>query len=445
MMWVVLLLFFMSKSAFADTHMENYLCKVFMPTTQIVVRRGRSTHYCASSVIVDKKRGLVLSNAHAVFYCNGGNYFLHTKNGSSAEARVVLIDRASDLAALQVDPAFLEDYEEIAGFVDDVYVGMEVFTINNSSGGGFIFGKGLMGGSDTSFQRMNIVMESYSAVGPLNFHAGSSGSPLLSRDKKLVGMVFQGSRNCTTIIPSYQVKKFVERAKKRLICEDDGITSRALRGYEFVYEDGSGLVEMLGPSKHLESHKRYLYIQRIFFDPCEIKHSHPLEVGDVVLQVNGKKNPTLGDVYRASLAESGATITVYRSTTQSVLDMPLPVYTYDAQDEKALHYGGKDFWEMWERPLGEISRLVLDSCCNNLYQWVCFINGKSIHTLDDLLPLIGLPYLTVGMHYLSHPFNERVVLEELSIPAHAQKGLLLSLKKGIGITEQRVVEGEKSA
>jgi Do/DeqQ family serine protease len=251
-----------------------------------------------SGVIVSKS-GMVVSNFHVVG--NSTDIRVVLKDRREISANVLLADRDSDLAILQLDEAEVSDLAALElRDSDTVEVGELVLAIGNPFGVGQTVSSGIVSGlARTGIMAGNArgyFIQTDAAINP-----GNSGGALVDARGRLIGINTSiltrsgGSNGIGFAIPANLVRRFVEQA-------EDGRTSFARPWAGVAAQPVSDdIAKALGMSRP---------------DGIVITELHPLsplrvaglEVGDVVVAVDGQPVTSPPEmIFRMSVTGIGET------------------------------------------------------------------------------------------------------------------------------------------
>jgi S1-C subfamily serine protease len=173
-----------------DPFFEEFFKDFFDPRFE---SRRKSTSL-GSGVIIDGKRGFILTNAHVIE--RSGNIKVVLEDEREFEAKIVGADPDSDLAVLQIDsPARLPSIE--MGSSDDLMIGETVIAIGNPFGFSHTVTTGVISAVDRSIRSEQRVFLDFIQI-DASINPGNSGGPLLNinawigitvqnLDKKLAG------------------------------------------------------------------------------------------------------------------------------------------------------------------------------------------------------------------------------------------------------------------
>lgn len=229
-----------------------------------------------SGVIVEKE-GVVITNAHVIK--DAVEITVGLSDGREIDARVSVVDEASDLAVLRlIDPP--RDLQVAAmGQSQSLEVGDIVLAIGNPFGVGQTVTSGIVsaqGRSSLNINDFNFFIQTDAAINP-----GNSGGPLVDLDGRVVGIntaIYSrdgGSLGIGFAIPTDMVRSVL--AAERM-ANDDGVTlDRVQRAWLGVSAQNvtSDIAESLG----LEQVRGVLIVN---LHPKSPLKKSGLEVGDVV-------------------------------------------------------------------------------------------------------------------------------------------------------------------
>ncbi len=294
--------------------------------------RPQHQNSLGSGVIVSEG-GLVVSNFHVVGDATDIRVVL--KDRREISARVLLADRESDLAILQLDEAEVTDLATLElRDSDTVEVGELVLAIGNPFGVGQTVSSGIVSGlARTGIMAGNArgyFIQTDAAINP-----GNSGGALVDANGHLIGINTSiltrsgGSNGIGFAIPANLVQRFIEQAemgRTRFARPWAGVTAQP------VSDD---IAEALGLSR-----PDGIVITELH--PLSPVRSAGLEVGNVVVAVDGQPVTSAPEMmFRMSVAGIGQTAVLsyiddgVSRTADVKLDLPPevpPRATYTASD-----------------------------------------------------------------------------------------------------------------
>ncbi len=163
-----------------DPFFEEFFKDFFDPRFE---RRRESTSL-GSGVIIDGKRGFILTNAHLIE--RSGNIKVVLEDEREFEAKIVGADPDSDLAVLQIDsPIRLPSIE--MGSSDDLMIGETVIAIGNPFGFSHTVTTGVISALNRSIRTEKAVFHDFIQT-DASINPGNSGGPLLNINGELIGI-----------------------------------------------------------------------------------------------------------------------------------------------------------------------------------------------------------------------------------------------------------------
>ncbi len=173
------------------------------------LQRRYSTTSLGSGVIIDGKRGFILTNAHVV--ARAGAITVTLRDERQFEAQVVGSDPDSDLAVLRIasDTAL----PAVAmGCCDDLMIGETVIAIGNPFGFSHTVTTGIISAVNRSFRSED--REYYDFIQlDASINPGNSGGPLLNINGELIGIntaIYAKAQGIGFAIPIDRAKRIVD-------------------------------------------------------------------------------------------------------------------------------------------------------------------------------------------------------------------------------------------
>ena len=265
--------------------------------------------------------GFIVTNNHVVQGADTITVKL-VDNGKGYAATVVGLDPETDLALIKIEP----DHDlPVLEFADSegLKVGEWVMAIGNPFGlghtvtAGIVSGKGRVLGAGP----YDDFIQTDASINP-----GNSGGPLVNMDGKVIGInsaIIPAGQGLGFAIPSTMARKVIEQLK----------TGQSVqRGWLGIQMQNLG--EDTAAAVGLSEPKGVLVADAFAGDPAA---KAGVEVGDVILAVNGQDVEDTNDLARAIAAITPgetATLTVWRSGKKLDLDVIL--------DERAAHLAQED-------------------------------------------------------------------------------------------------------
>lgn len=187
-----------------DPFFEDFFKDFFDPRFE---RRQESTSL-GSGVIIDGKKGLILTNDHVIEKANKIKVVL--KDEREFDAKIVGADPDSDLAVLQISsPDPLPAVE--MGSSDDLMIGETVIAIGNPFGFSHTVTTGVISAINRSFRSEDMVFYDFIQI-DASINPGNSGGPLLNIDGDLIGIntaIYAKAQGIGFAIPINKAKKII--------------------------------------------------------------------------------------------------------------------------------------------------------------------------------------------------------------------------------------------
>jgi len=161
-----------------------------------------------SGVIIDGKRGFILTNEHVIL--KTGTITIVLKDGREFDAQIVGTDPDSDLAVLRISSKEpLPDIE--MGDSDDLMIGETVFAIGNPFGFSNTVTTGVISAINRSIRTEDMVYHDFIQT-DASINPGNSGGPLLNINGNLIGIntaIYAKAQGIGFAIPINKAKRIV--------------------------------------------------------------------------------------------------------------------------------------------------------------------------------------------------------------------------------------------
>ena len=187
-----------------DPFFEEFFKDFFDPRFE---RRQQNTSL-GSGVIIDGKRGFILTNAHVIERSDKIKVVLEDKR--EFEAKIVGADPDSDLAVLQIDASAPLPSVEM-GSSDDLMIGETVIAIGNPFGFSHTVTTGVISAVNRSFRTDDRVFLDFIQI-DASINPGNSGGPLLNINGDLIGIntaIYAKAQGIGFAIPINKAKKII--------------------------------------------------------------------------------------------------------------------------------------------------------------------------------------------------------------------------------------------
>lgn len=297
---------------------------------------------CGTGTLVDKERGLVLTNSHVVAAPSFSRYRVTFDNGKEIDATLFYYDPWVDFAFLKIDPSEIPNSVESVDLAqEDPKRGDSLLLIGNEEGIGIVHREANVAslydvGGLIPFQQIRL-------PGPIQ--GGMSGSPALDQQGKIRGLLFAGTEGSTFMIPVSYIAEALQYLQK------DVLPPRKDPGLMFSYETLSRAVFFYDFPENLalEYEDQFPEAQQKILTVNMIYKNFPamglFEPGDILYAVNGRRiGPALSQLRRLfNEAKAEIFLTVYRHGER----LEIPVWLEDLQNRKInqmITFGGATFF-----------------------------------------------------------------------------------------------------
>ncbi|MDP4857620.1 MAG: trypsin-like peptidase domain-containing protein, partial [Desulfobacterales bacterium] len=161
-----------------------------------------------SGVILDGKRGLIITNAHVI--ANAGTIKVTLQDEREFEAEIVGADPDFDLAVLRIQSkAVLPEVK--MGSSDDLMIGETVIAIGNPFGFSHTITTGVISALDRSIRTDDRVFHEFIQI-DASINPGNSGGPLLNINGELIGIntaIYAKAQGIGFAIPISKTRKII--------------------------------------------------------------------------------------------------------------------------------------------------------------------------------------------------------------------------------------------
>ena len=234
----------------------------------------RKKYSLGSGVIIDGKRGYILTNAHVVEKTSKIKVTL--KDSREFAGHLVGADPESDLAVIKIESKEILPSIEM-GNSDDLLIGETVIAIGNPFGFSHTVTTGVISAINRSIKSDNMIYRNFIQT-DASINPGNSGGPLLNINGELIGIntaIYAKAQGIGFAIPINKARRIV----KDLI--RFGEVVHAWIGI-FVQEIDQHLANYLGLKKEVGIIAR-------FIEPNSPAYRAGIKEGDILLKLNGKR------------------------------------------------------------------------------------------------------------------------------------------------------------
>ncbi len=187
-----------------DPFFDEFFKDFFDPRFE---RRQESTSL-GSGVIIDGKRGFILTNTHVIE--KAGKIKVVMEDEREFDAKIVGADPDSDLAVLQINSQNQLPAIDM-GSSDDLMIGETVIAIGNPFGFSHTVTTGVISAVNRSVRSENMVFHDFIQI-DASINPGNSGGPLLNINGDLIGIntaIYAKAQGIGFAIPINKAKKII--------------------------------------------------------------------------------------------------------------------------------------------------------------------------------------------------------------------------------------------
>ena len=298
---------------------EEFFSDFFDPRFE---RRQQHTSL-GSGVIIDGKKGLILTNAHVIQ--KTGTIKVMLKDELEFEASIVGGDPDSDLAVLKIDSAKLLPAITM-GSSDDLMIGETVIAIGNPFGFSHTVTTGVISAVNRSIRAEDRVYHDFIQI-DASINPGNSGGPLLNINGDLIGIntaIYAKAQGIGFAIPISKARKIISdliqygEVKQAWI----GITVQNMDEKLALYLKVPGKNGVIVKSVEAKS-------------PAE---KAGLRDSDIILSIGNKKITDVGDyesVTKSLAAGETLQVTLWRSNQQKTIAVKTKLFPLELAGELA--------------------------------------------------------------------------------------------------------------
>ena len=259
-------------------------------------RRQYQRSSLGSGVIIDGRRGFILTNAHVI--SQTGKITVTLKDEREFEAAIVGADPDSDLAVLRIDSKAPLPAVEM-GDSSDLMIGEDVIAIGNPFGFSHTVTTGVISAVNRNIRTNNATYHDFIQT-DASINPGNSGGPLLNINGSLIGIntaIYAKAQGIGFAIPINKASRIVadliehgEVPQTWIGVTIQGITEQMAR-YFNIPGSGGVLVKQV--------------------EPDSPAHDQGIREGDIILSVGGIKIRSVGEFNSAMKGfTSGDTINI---------------------------------------------------------------------------------------------------------------------------------------
>jgi len=285
--------------------------------------RRREYTSLGSGVIIDGKKGLILTNAHVIQ--KTGTIKVVLEDEREFEAKIVGTDPDSDLAVLKIDSE--QDLPAIKmGSSEDLMIGETVIAIGNPFGFSHTVTTGVISAKDRSIRAQDRVYHNFIQI-DASINPGNSGGPLLNINGDLIGI------NTAIYAKAQGIGFAIPIGKARKIISD-------LIQYGEVIQAWIGIT-VQNIDEKLARYLKIPHIKGVIVKSVEPKspaQKAGLQESDIILSIANKKITSVGDYQSvAKSLAAGKTLEAefWRNGKKKIVVVKTKVFPIDLADDLA--------------------------------------------------------------------------------------------------------------
>lgn len=193
---------------FSGYGMNPFFDSFFKDFFDPYLERQPERNTLGSGVVIDGKRGLIITNAHVI--ANAGTIKVTLQDEREFEAEVVGADPDVDLAVLHIDSQTVLPEVQM-GSSDDLMIGETVIAIGNPFGFSHTVTTGVISALDRSIRTDDRVFHEFIQI-DASINPGNSGGPLLNINGELIGInsaIYAKAQGIGFAIPISKTRKII--------------------------------------------------------------------------------------------------------------------------------------------------------------------------------------------------------------------------------------------
>ncbi len=302
-------------SGFGDPFFDSFFRDFFEHGSE----RSQKRHNLGSGVIIDGKRGFILTNAHVIE--RTGNIVITLHDGREFEAQIIGADPDSDLAVLQIESEKPLPSIEM-GNSDDILIGETVIAIGNPFGFNHTVTTGVVSATNRSVRTKERVYNNFLQT-DASINPGNSGGPLLNIEGELIGVntaIYADAQGIGFAIPINKAGRIVSDLIK----------------YGEVVQAWIGVgTQPLNPkmARYLKANKGILVNSIEKESPAE---QAGIREGDIILEVDGAEIESVDDYVSSAKgipAGDAVSIRILRQGREKTVSVKTKTFPIERADE----------------------------------------------------------------------------------------------------------------
>ncbi len=343
----ILIVFFLNVNSQAD-----FSAQITEQTKKAVVSVKTISNYSAyertgtsqgTGFIIDKQKGLIVTNRHVVNPVSTSNYEITFYDGMVTEAKLKYYSQWVDVAFLEVDPSMIPaNAASLKISESPIESNQEILIVGNNAGEEF----SIQTGTISSLLDTDSYLDTQNFRISLNIRGGSSGSPVVNHQGDLVGIIHATSQTSASAVYVDYIKDFYQdiMAGRQVQFNNPGFllqykSLNNIKKYNSFPED---LIKEYNKNFPKAMFKA-LQIKYVFFDS---KASKYLKAGDLLWKINGELvGPNLYKAQNKLNNLNAYDVEIFRNGKKYIFKN-IPTYpSYKNKITKFIYFGGASFYE----------------------------------------------------------------------------------------------------
>lgn len=353
--------------------------------------------------LVDKSKGIILTNQHVIGTAVVGTYEVSFYNGIREQAKIIYYDPWLDYGFLKVDPSIIPaDVQETSISPNDPMPNQSIFIIGNNQGKSFSIHTGVV----ASTYHIDGGLPQHSVHLNLNTTGGSSGSPIFNTKGEAIALNYAGDGTIAIALhPSYiryalhAIKKGAYPVRKHIgvLCTTRSLVdSTRYNGFPLAMQQAYA-------KKFPDACSQAIAVSTVLPNTPAAKQLLP---GDIIWAINKKeRGPNLYALDMAmNKGNQSIDITIFRNGNWQ--DVTIELDDIEAHKiAKLVQFGGVCFFEADDYfgqtggiptksltfAYGDSNHIFtnINSMWHDFYRLrIIAIDNKPLHTLEDLIKII---------------------------------------------------------
>lgn len=364
---------------------------------------GNAQTIFGTGFLVDKEKGIIVTNRHIAAVNNPAAYEATWEDGSVTDLKLIWNDPVNDFAFLQVNINKIPSNAPQIHFSRKVKIGDDVVIIGNNEGVGHSVQTGKV---NDLFTIVSLSWQHHALSLNLNTRGGSSGSPVFNKEGGAIGLNFAGNDTIASVVPIEYIDDALMDIRQGKIPE------RFSSGASFGTLNVDHAKDYFQYTNHEKTKSLLKGIpgarNRILVVNLILPGTQMLKVGDIIEKINDKfVGPSVYLLEKEINQSEGKPVkfTVWRNGEP--MDLEVPVFNLnDSLCSKMVIFGGAVFASV-DPLISYQTGMSIGSVCiggkdrGSVFDQVFQIsaedppfaqlkemNGKPVNRLEDLLSLL---------------------------------------------------------